>query len=288
MLNPLYFRLALQPVPIQDVAAQPLPPKENSAVQQRQTFQQSVNPTDYIDADIDIPADSHSFMPLPHHQLHEVDLIRVLVNGEDPLHWPTIAGQPINEFQTPGLATMEFPTLFPYGKDDPTTKDRQCEVPLAYSFKHLMRYGDTTPAGLPRSCFTFHPRFPYRALNMKQRHQLLSQSKIYFQRTPADANLTVDQLRDMVGHMNSDPLIKCIQRYAAKVQGTNQYWFQRLHELRALFDQKGMPTFFGPSVLQTTTGQNYTPLYHILKEVQFHTAYVLLRSSTIHTLWIGS
>ena len=38
--------------------------------------------------------------------------------------------------------------------------------------------------------------------------------------------------------------MKRLQRYAAKVQGSNQYWFHRYHELRALLDQKGPPTFF--------------------------------------------
>lgn len=54
----------------------------------------------------------------------------------------------------------------------------------------------------------------------------------------------MEQLRSMVHRMDSEQLMKRIQRYAAKVQGTNQYWFQRLQELRALFDQKGTPTFF--------------------------------------------
>lgn len=107
--------------------------------------------TKYVHTDVEdnIPTDSHSFMPLPHQQSHEVNIIRAMINGEDPLDWPTIAGQPINEFRTPGLATLAFPTLFPCGKVDPTTRDRDTEVALADSFKHLMRYADTTPEGLP-------------------------------------------------------------------------------------------------------------------------------------------
>lgn len=239
------------------------------------------------DTDCDMPSDSHSFMPLPHNQLLELDLIRAMINGDNPIEWPTIAGEAINEFQTPGLATMAFPTLFPYGKGDPTTKDRQIEVQQADAFKHLMRYGDTSPEGNPRWRFASHPRFPYWALNMKQRHQLLSQSKVYLRKTPADANLTIEQLRDMVGHMSSDQLMNRIQRYAAKVQGTNQYWYQRLQELRALLDQKGPPTFFGLSVPQTIIGLNYTNLCHPLAQVQFHTAHVSLLSLTTHMLLIG-
>ena len=212
------------------------------------------------DVGCDMPSDSHSFMPLPHNQRLELDLIRAMINGENPIEWPTIGGEAINEFQTSGLATMAFPTLFPYGKGDPTTKDRQIEVQQADAFKHLMRYGDTSPEGNPRWRFASHPPFPYWALNMKQRHQLLSQSKVYLRKTPADAHLTIEQLRDMVGHMNSDQLMNRIQRYAAKVQGTNQYWFQRLQELRALLDQKGPPAFFWT----VSAADNYWPELHKL------------------------
>lgn len=262
--------LEVQPVTVPDSVVQYQPPLQHLAVNSTAIHQQAVkqltaeHPTNYIDADVDtdadIPADSRSFIPLPHQQLHEVDIIRAIVNGQDPLDWPTIAGQPINEFQTPGLATMAFPMLFPYGKGDPTTKDRLIEVTLADCFKHLLRYGDTTPEGSPRWRFASHPRFPYWALNMKQRHQLLSQSKVYLQRTPADANLTVEQLRDMVQNMNTDQLMNRIQRYAAEVQGTNEYWFQRLQELRALFDQKGPPTFFWT----LSAADNYWPELHAL------------------------
>ena len=65
---------------------------------------------------------SHSFLPLPQAQKSEQDAIRALINGEDPFDWPSNNGDPINEFRTEGLATMAFPTLFPYGKGDPTKK----------------------------------------------------------------------------------------------------------------------------------------------------------------------
>ena len=74
--------------------------------------------------------DSHSFIPLPQAQQSEQHAIRALINGEDPLEWPSNDGQPINEFQTEGLATMAFPTLFPHGKGDPTKKTRLREVSL--------------------------------------------------------------------------------------------------------------------------------------------------------------
>ena len=64
----------------------------------------------------------------------------------------------------------------------------------------------------------------------------------------------------MVNSLNSENLMKRLQRYAAKVQGSNQYWFQRYQELRAHFNQKGPPTFFWTVILADT----YWPELHKL------------------------
>ena len=79
---------------------------------------------------------------------------------------------------------------------------------------------------------------------MKQRHQLISQTKVYLTHNPGDANLTAEQLRSMVGTFSAEQLMKRLQCYAGKVQGSNQYWFQRHQELQALLNQKRPPTFF--------------------------------------------
>ena len=36
-------------------------------------------------------------------------------NNNEPVQWPNITNEPINEFHTPGLAIQVFPTLFPFG-----------------------------------------------------------------------------------------------------------------------------------------------------------------------------
>jgi hypothetical protein len=202
--------------------------------------------------------DSSSFLPLPTRQVTEDDAIRAAVDGQTPLDWPEIGGQPINEFNIPHLATMAFPILFPHGSGDPTFSGRQREVSHTDGFKHLIRYGEITPDN--QNCWRFasHPRFRFWALNMKQRHQLLSQAKIYFQQNPEDANLSIDDLRSMVGHLSADLLMKRLQRYAAKVQGSSLYWFQRHQELRALLEQKGPPTLFWT----VSSADNYWPELH--------------------------
>ena len=69
-----------------------------------------------------------SFIPLPQRKPQEEAAIRSAIKEQDPLDWPVNTGDPINEFQTSGLASMAFPTLFPYGRADPTNKGREREM----------------------------------------------------------------------------------------------------------------------------------------------------------------
>ncbi|CAB4023269.1 ATP-dependent DNA helicase pif1 [Paramuricea clavata] len=187
---------------------------------------------------------STSFIPMRRRQRKEGADIQDAVNEVDPLDWPSTEGNPINGFKTDGLATMAFPTLFPYGKGDPTNRARQHGITLTEAFKHLMKFAERLADGKFEWRFASHPRFPYWALNMKQRHQLLSQANVYLRQHAADANMTMEELKkQMVNSMSANQMVNRLQRYVSKVQGTNQYWYQRLQELLALIEQKGCPTF---------------------------------------------
>ena len=201
-----------------------------------------------------------SFLPQPQQVPPEEDAIRASVQGDDPLQWPSLGANGLNEFQTDGLASKVFPTLFPYGQGDPTCRARCHKVSLTDAFKHLIKYSDKSPDGSLRWRYATHPRFPYWALDMKHRHQLLSQSNIYLQQHSVDANLTIEELQAMVGRMDSLQLMNRLQRYAAKVQGSKQYWFSRYQELKALLQQKGSATFFWT----VSSADNYWPQLHSL------------------------
>ena len=197
---------------------------------------------------------------MPQGVQREEDSIRQSIAGSNILDWPELGQSGINEFCAEGLATQVFPTLFPFGRGDPTTKGRHQPVTLSDAFKHLIRYCDKSPDGCDRWRFASHPRFPYWALNMKHRHQLLSQSSIFLKQNPTDAHLTIEQLRDMVGRLDSTNLISRIQRYASKLQGSKQYWHARYEDLKALFQQKGSPTLFWT----VSSADNYWPQLHSL------------------------
>ncbi|CAB4033970.1 Hypothetical predicted protein, partial [Paramuricea clavata] len=150
---------------------------------------------------------STSFIPMRQRQRKEGAAIQDAVNEVDPLDWPSTEGNLINEFKTDGLATMAFPTLFPYGKGDPTNRARQHGITLTEAFKHLMKFAESLADGKFEWRFASHPRFPYWALNMKQRHQLLSQANVYLRQHPADANMTMEELKQMVNSMSANQMV---------------------------------------------------------------------------------
>ena len=115
----------------------------------------------------DTEHDSSSFLPFPVVQETEESAISSTIRGTEPVTWPGLGDNAINEFSTPYLATMCFPTLFPYGTGDPTNPARIRKISLTEALKHLNRYGEFV-GNSPVWRFASHPRFPYWGLNMKQ------------------------------------------------------------------------------------------------------------------------
>ena len=136
-----------------------------------------------------------SFLPIQQNGKQETEEIQEEIAGKI-LNWPSIQNKPFNEYTTPYLATMVFPTLFPDGKGDPTNHSLNRYLPFSQSIKHLLRFGEFL-SGKWVYRFTKHPRFPYWALNMIQRKRTLQQSSVFIKQNPGDAPVTTEQLRDM-------------------------------------------------------------------------------------------
>ena len=94
---------------------------------------------------------------------------------------------------------------------------------MAEAFKHQIKFAERLSNGKFKWRLASHPRFLYWALNMKQRHQLLSQAKIYWHQHPVDANKTMEELMAMVNSISANQMVNRLQRYVSKIQGTSQY-----------------------------------------------------------------
>jgi hypothetical protein len=146
----------------------------------------------------------------------------------------------MSEFSTPNLASMAFPTLFPDGRGDPfaisanyTDKTRLLKI------RHLMLYGRLV------SRFAEHPRFVLWCYNIFVRHRMLSQGDIYTQQCPGDANMSVEQIRELMeGPDRANRVLKNMRRYMANIPGTPSYWYNVSEQVKATIESKGPPHAF--------------------------------------------
>ena len=118
----------------------------------------------------------------------------------------SIGGVPIKEFTTEGYFSCAFPTLFPTGAGD-FSGQRQNQVTIGNYFKHLTMYDDNR--------FGKHPRFRFFALNTEMRWRALQTSRVYVKQHPGDAQLSLDELRDMVRREG--------QTFSNRVHGIREY-----------------------------------------------------------------
>ena len=125
----------------------------------------------------------------------------------------SIGGVPINEFTTEGYFSCAFPTLFPTGAGD-FSGQRQNQVTIGNYFKHLMMYDDNR--------FAKHPRFRFFAFNTEMRWRALQTGRVYVKQHPGDAQLSLDELRDMVGR-GTDHLQLCVHSIREYQNFPNSY-----------------------------------------------------------------
>ena len=137
---------------------------------------------------------SQSFVPNAVRPMTEQETVRQSIQDRQTtsttLMWLSIGGTPINEFMTEGYFSMAFPTLFPTGTAD-FLGQRCNRVTIGNYFKHLVMYEDGR--------FATHPRFRFFALNTEMRWRALQAGRIYIHQHPGDAQLSLDELHDMVG-----------------------------------------------------------------------------------------
>ena len=146
----------------------------------------------------DSNTDSSSFLPVNDTHQQEIDFIRNNLS-QGQIHWPTLGNSPLNEYVTPYLATMAFPTLFPDGKGDSTNPAVLKNATLKGKVKHLIKFAEKKDSKWIYR-FANHPRFSYWALNMIQSKQILQQTGIFLKQNPGEQHLTMEELREMVNN----------------------------------------------------------------------------------------
>ena len=182
-----------------------------------------------------------SFLPVGRHQKQEVEAIRNQISGKEPLNWPSHEDSSLNEYNTPFLATLAFPTLFPDGEGDPTNPSMMRNVPLSDGIKHLLKYAEIIGSKWVYR-FASHPRFSYWAFDMLQRGRTLQQSGIFLKQNPSEAHLTIDELKQIAANNNSATFMSKVSRYVANISGTNAYWHNVKENLKAIVTAVGTPS----------------------------------------------
>ena len=192
------------------------------------------------------PYDTHlsgSFVPSTTQRMTEQETVRQSVQQRQShqrpvapptVSWPPSSSTAINEFNTEGYMSCSFPTLFPTGAAD-FLAPRPVRVTIGSYLKHLMMYEDGR--------FARHPRFRYFALNTEMRWRALQAGRIYVRQHPHDAQLSVEELRGMVGR-EGETFSNRVLHYATSLRGTRQYWFKQRSRLIAMVDTLGLPTVF--------------------------------------------
>jgi len=186
----------------------------------------------------------HSFLPIPQCEQQEIQAIQQKLSSthfSPAMSWPTVDNEPINEYTTPFLATLAFPTLFPDGKGHPTNPSVYQDVQFGEKIKHLLKFAEKKD-GKWSFRFALHPRFAYWAFNMIERKRILQQTGIFLKQNPGEAHLTTDELQQMVANNHSHVFLSKISRYLANLIGSNAYWFKAREDLKEIVNHVGPPT----------------------------------------------
>ena len=79
---------------------------------------------------------------------------------------------------------------------------------------------------------------------MLYRKRILGQSNFFLKQNPTEANLTIDDLKQMITSDSYESLISKLMHYAKNVSGTNAHWNRAKDDLKAIITQVGAPTIF--------------------------------------------
>ncbi|CAN0277667.1 unnamed protein product, partial [Scytosiphon promiscuus] len=164
-------------------------------------------------------------------------------DGPATMPYPRREG-PVRE-DTPWLASMFYPTLFPRGVADPFVSGRRRDVSLVNCITHLVKFVDRPEGQAPFHRFashrtSSHRTFRYWALDIRLRNQAKSQCRTFLRHNSTLAELDPSEVtEDVIGQ-----LMRVTTRYLANISGTDGFWLKWQGKLGDAVDQLESLTTF--------------------------------------------
>ena len=189
-----------------------------------------------------IPADTSAELSEEQAVRQALERLAGARSGSSTVNYPATTG-PYREDNTPRLASMCFPTLFPTGDGDPFVRDRVRHVSMINTLTHLMRFADMPAEGsndAPHYRFASHRTFAYWALNIRMRSQAKEQTRVFLSRNSEQVEVPLGEL----GDREMQQLVGAATRWTANISGTDGYWLVRASELEEAVDQLESPSAF--------------------------------------------
>ena len=115
-----------------------------------------------------------------------------LQNTTSPLDWPE-QGNSLNNHYTMFIQSLAFPTLFPFACGNATDKDCLCEVDLAESNHHLLKYAIKNKQNINDDVKEISHHYFFIYLCHIQ-GEYTGPKSIYLQQNPTDVQLTEEDL----------------------------------------------------------------------------------------------
>ncbi|CAF0951603.1 unnamed protein product [Brachionus calyciflorus] len=144
---------------------------------------------------------------------------------------------------------------FPKNIGDPTLKSRLKEVTETLGFKHLLKCVTKHSNGFNYYHFAQHPRFKFWAYDRIRRHRSLDQCKVFMKQNPNEANLTIEDLKNLLKTGESEQFMKKLSAYSSNITGSDPYWWHRYEwQSRSAIHAHGAVTFKNdPNLIELTT-----------------------------------
>ena len=145
-----------------------------------------------------------------------------------PFPVPDKSEAPLREYDAPGYVTLAWPMLFPLGRGD-HSEAREQKISWSVWSTHLQKFYEGR--------FAQHARWPYFALNTKERSLANRQATLYV-RQPTATTTTVGELRQLC-KQDKRKIFGELSKFGSTLRNTPAFFQERRKDLYAMIEQLG-------------------------------------------------